>query len=249
MNADVGEGFGAYSIGDDEALMAVLTDVNIACGFHAGDPSIMRRSVELAVARGLGIGAHVGYADLRGFGRRDIDVSPADVYDDTVYQLGALQAVCTTLGGRVGYVKPHGALYHRAWVDAEVADAVVRAVRDVDSSLALVSPSGSAAEARAGELGIRAVAEGYIDRAYLPNGHLAPRSQPGALVSDPAVAVAQVMRMLTEQSVLSTSGDVVQLRAETLCVHSDSPGSARLAGAVRDQLLESGIDVQSFGHE
>jgi 5-oxoprolinase (ATP-hydrolysing) subunit A len=247
LNADIGEGYGAWTIGDDDGLLAVLSDVNIACGFHAGDPSIMRRRVDAAVAGGLGIGAHVAYPDLRGFGRRHIDVPPAQVYDDTIYQLGALQAVCIAAGGRVDYVKPHGALYHDAWTSEQIADAVVRAMRDVDPGLALLCPAGSAMARVAAAAGTRAVQEGYIDRGYLPDGHLVPRSQPGALIGDPEAAARRVLGVLTDGTVTAIDGTVVPLPVESLCVHSDSPGAAALARAVRNALEDHGVGVRPFG--
>ena len=246
LNADIGEGFGAYSIGDDEALMDVLTDVNIACGFHAGDPSVMRRRVVTAAEKNLGIGAHVGYPDLRGFGRRHLQVSASDIYDDTVYQIGALQGMCSTVGVRVKYIKPHGALYHDAWTDEETADAVARAAHDVDSALAFVCPPDSAMAIRAAAHSLRVVAEGYMDRGYLADGHLAPRSHPDALVHDPQLAAARALGMLQEGQVLAVTGETVAVRPQTVCVHSDSPGAAALARAVRTRLEGEGFDVASF---
>src|SRR4051794_24487926 len=197
LNADVGEGFGSWSMGDDAALLPLLSSANVACGFHAGDATIMRRTCEQAVGLGVRIGAHVGYRDLAGFGRRELTADPATLRDETLYQLGALQACAVAAGGAVTYVKPHGALYHRAASDAAVADAVVDGVRAGGSGLAVVGAPASELLRRAAEAGLPAVVEGFVDRAYRPDGTLLPRSQPGAVL-EPEAALEQAVRIATD---------------------------------------------------
>lgn len=246
INADIGEGFGRYSLGDDAQLMGVLTDVNIACGFHAGDPSIMRRSVDRAVAHDLGIGAHVSYPDLRGFGRREMHIPAETVYDDVIYQLGALRGVADTAGGRVSYVKPHGALYQRAWTDVDLAEAIARATRDVDPNAAVLCPAGSALAVVAARRGLIVVREAFVDRGYRADGHLLPRDHDGALLNEPDRAGAQARLIATEGRVIAADGAEVLMPADSLCIHSDSPGAVGLARAARDALERAGVRVRSF---
>ncbi|GAA1524730.1 LamB/YcsF family protein [Nocardioides humi] len=234
LNADVGESFGRWRLGDDDALLPHLTSANVACGFHAGDPLTLRRTCELAVSLGVAIGAQVGYRDLAGFGRRYVDVPAAELEAEVLYQLGALDGIARAAGGRVAYVKPHGALYHAVSRDPEQADAVVGAVRAY-GGLPVLGLAGSSFLAAAADAGLEVVGEGFADRAYLPDGGLVPRSAPGAVLTDPAAAAAQAV-------VLARSGEV-----RSLCVHGDSPGAPALAAAVRAALGEAGIAVGSFG--
>lgn len=241
LNADLGEGFGPWRMGDDAAMLEVVTSANIACGFHAGDPQTMRRTVEAAVAAGVAIGAHVAYPDLRGFGRRETGLPAADVADDVAYQLGALTALARVAGAAVRHVKPHGALYHRLSTDGELAQAVVAAVRSVDPGLVLVVAPGAVALDAAATAGLAAVAEGFADRGYQPDGHLLSRGQPGAVLDD-ADAVAQcAVGMIAGGGVTAADGSWVSLHVATLCVHGDSPGAVAMATAVRTALQGAGI--------
>ncbi|MFI6871071.1 LamB/YcsF family protein [Nocardia sp. NPDC050406] len=254
LNSDLGEGFGAWRMGDDAAMLDIVTSANIACGFHAGDPSIMRRTCELAVAKGVRIGAHVGYRDLVGFGRRALAVAPQELRDETLYQLGSLEAFARAAGGRVRYVKPHGALYHAAAADRELADAVVAAMREFGgptpdhldgTGLALLGPSGTQLESAARDAGIAFVGEGFADRAYTPSGILAPRSQPGAVLW-PDDAVVQALSIARDGKAATVGGDTVAVRAASICVHGDSPAAVEMARRIRSALDDSGVTVTAF---
>ncbi|WP_435771980.1 LamB/YcsF family protein [Nocardioides sp. SYSU DS0651] len=234
LNADVGESFGRWQLGDDAALLAHLTSANVACGFHAGDPLTLRRTVEQAVGLGVAIGAQVGYRDLAGFGRRFIDVAPDELAADVLYQLGALDGLARAAGGRVAYVKPHGALYHAVTTGPTQAAAVVEAVVAY-GGLPLLGMPGSELLRLAREAGLPVVTEGFADRAYRPDGSLVPRSEPGAVLADPVDVAAQAVR-------LASSGSV-----RSICVHGDSPAAAAAAAAARAALAEAGIRVESFG--
>ena len=246
LNADLGEGFGAYKAGDDEGLLGVVTSANVACGFHAGDPLVMRRTVERAAERGVAVGAHPGYPDLLGFGRRDLAASGDEVAAYVVYQIGALQAFCAAAGTRLRYVKAHGALYNRAARDATVAQAIARGVRLADPSLVLLGLAGSEMIAAAREAGIRAAAEAFVDRAYLPTGELVPRSQPGATLHDVAEVTARAVRMAREGTVTAVDGTVMDVRPDSLCVHGDNPDALAIVRAVRERLEAEGITVAPF---
>ncbi len=249
LNCDLGEGLGVWTLGEagtDRALLDVVTSANVACGFHAGDPVIMAATCALAVERGVAIGAHVGYRDLIGFGRRALDV-PADVLRaEVAYQIGALDAVARTVGGRVAYVKPHGALYNTIVHHEAQAGAVVRAVDAVDPTLPLVGLPGSAAARLAHDAGLRTVAEAFVDRGYRADGTLVPRGEPGALVADPAEAAARAVAMVHDGTVRTPGGATVPLAADSLCVHSDTPGAVAVARAVRDALTATGVELRPF---
>ena len=233
LNADVGESFGRWQLGDDAALLPHLTSANVACGFHAGDPLTLVRTCALAVEHGVVIGAQVGYRDLAGFGRRYVEVPAPELEADVLYQLGALDGIARAAGARVAYVKPHGALYHAVSRHPEQAEAVVRAVAAF-GGLPVLGLAGSAFLSAVSAAGLEAVGEGFADRGYLPDGGLVPRSEPGALLLDPAAVAAQAVR-------LATSGEV-----RSLCVHGDSPGAPGLAAAVRTALAEAGVAVAPF---
>jgi UPF0271 protein len=246
LNADLGEGFGAYRSGDDEALLQVVTSANVACGFHAGDPLVMRRTVHEAVAHGVAVGAHPGYPDLMGFGRRDIAATPDEVTAYVVYQVGALQAFCAAAGTRLRYVKAHGALYNRAARDASIAAAIAQGVRLADPSLVLLSLAGSEM-VRAGQAaGLRVAAEAFADRAYLPTGELVPRSQPGATLHDAAEVAGRALRMAGEGTVVATDGSVLEVRPDSICVHGDNPDALAIVHAIRERLRAEGIAVAPF---
>jgi UPF0271 protein len=245
LNADMGEGFGRYRL-DDEHLLDVVTSASIACGFHAGDPIVMRESVLGAVRRGVVVGAHPGYPDLVGFGRRELAATPDEIYSFVAYQVGALRGICAASGGRLRYVKPHGALYNRAARDEGAADAIAHAVHDVDSSLALLGLAGSAMIRAADRVGIRRVSEAFVDRAYRADGTLVPRSEAGAVLSDIASTAERTLQIVTEGRVRAIDGSVVELKAESLCTHGDGPHAVSIVRAVRRRLEAAGVRVAAF---
>jgi len=246
LNSDLGEGYGRWRLGDDEAMLAVVTSANVACGFHAGDPATMRRTVRAAVERGVAVGAQVSYPDLAGFGRRAMDVPSEELRADVVYQLGALRGIAVAEGGEVRYVKPHGALYHAAAGDERVAADVAAAVRAVDPSLVLLGQPGSAALAAAESFGLATAAEAFADRAYTPEGRLVPRGEPGAVLDDPREVAARMLRLVREGLVTATDGTDVAVRAHSICVHGDTPDAVRMAAEVRAVLTRAGVQVRAF---
>lgn len=239
LNADLGEGFGAWRLGDDDALLAVVTSANVACGFHAGDAATMRRVCAAAISRGVVVGAQVGYRDLAGFGRRRIEYDLGELRDEVSYQIGALSAF-----GPVRYVKPHGALYNTAAVDAGQATSVVDAARAF--GLPVLCQPRSALAVAATAAGLRVVAEGFADRAYLPDGRLAPRSEVGAVITDADAVVRRAVRMALDGTVVAVDGSVVGCGVESVCLHGDTPGAVELAHRVRDGLLAAGVPVEPF---
>jgi 5-oxoprolinase (ATP-hydrolysing) subunit A len=244
LNCDMGESFGAYTMGNDIAILDYVTSANIACGFHAGDPPTMRQIVGAALAKGVAIGAHPGLPDLQGFGRRAMQVSAADAYAMVVYQVGALAGFAKAAGGRLNHVKPHGALYNMAAKDRTLADAIAQAVFDLDSGLVLFGLSGSALIDAATALGLRSACEVFADRSYQDNGSLSPRGQPGALIEDRAQSLAQVRHMLTGK-VRAVSGLEVAVRADTLCLHGDQAGALDFARHIRTALYADGVVLQA----
>ncbi len=246
LNSDVGESFGRWTLGDDTAMFRSVSSANVACGFHAGDPSVIRRTCREAAAAGVVIGAHVGYRDLAGFGRRFLDISPSELADDVVYQIGALQALASVEGVRVQYVKPHGGLYNAIVAHTAQARAVVDAVKSVDPSLPIMGLPGSEVLRLAEEAGLRAVTEAFADRAYNPDGTLVSRSLPGAVLEDPEQVAEHVLRMATESAVRTTNGSVLKIRAESICVHGDSPGAVAMATAVKSALGDAGVSIGAF---
>jgi 5-oxoprolinase (ATP-hydrolysing) subunit A len=245
LNGDVGESFGAYEIGDDAALIPILTSANIACGFHAGDPGVMRATVALAREHGTAIGAHPGFPDLVGFGRREIRATPLEVEDFVAYQIGALAAITAAQGARLAHVKPHGALYNMAARDAELADAIARAVAAVDPSLKLFGLPGSKSLEAARRHQVRAVSEAFADRAYRRDGSLVPRSEPWAVIDDEEVVVTRAVAIARDRVVFAADGTRVPLDVETICVHGDTPGAAVLASRIRQALGDAGIQVRA----
>lgn len=240
LNADLGEGFGAWTMGDDDAMLDLVDSANIACGFHAGDPLTMRRTVRRALDRGVSLGAHPSYPDLQGFGRRRMDFSPAELEALLLYQVGALQAVAAAEGGRVSHVKPHGALNNLACADAATADALARALRALDPALILLAPAHSEL-ARAGQrAGLRVALEVFADRAYQDDGQLVPRSRPDAMVHGAAAALAHVRRMLDEGALVSVSGKRLPTAIDSICVHGDGADAVATAAALRAGLLAAG---------
>ena len=246
LNSDVGESFGRWSLGDDAAMMASVSSANVACGFHAGDPSVIRSTCETAAKAGVVVGAHVGYRDLAGFGRRYMDVDPRELVDDVVYQIGALQALAATAGTRVSYVKPHGGLYNAIVRNTEQARAVVDAVKSVDPGLPILGLPGSEVLRLAEAAGLRAVSEAFADRAYNPDGTLTSRSQPGSVLEDPEAVAARVLQMTTREAISAIDGSDLLISAESVCVHGDSPGAVAMAVAVKRALDAAGISIKAF---
>lgn len=246
LNADLGEGFGPWRMGDDEALLRVVSSANVACGFHAGDPTIMRRTCELAVEHGVTVGAHVSYRDLAGFGRRQIEIGETELADEVLYQIGALDAACRAAGTRVRYVKPHGALYNRVFHDDAHAAAVVAAVRMFDRSLHVLGAPGSRLLALATDCDLATCGEAFVDRGYLPTGELVPRDRPGAVFRDRDQAVAQALTLALAGTAATATGELVVVRARSLCLHGDTPGAVTLASAVRDALDDAGVTIAPF---
>ncbi|SFQ11590.1 MULTISPECIES: LamB/YcsF family protein [Actinomadura] len=244
INADLGEGFGIWELGDDLALLDVITSANVACGFHAGDPLIMRRVCAAAVERGVTIGAQVSYRDLAGFGRREMDVAAPELTAEILYQLAALDGIARVEGGRVAYVKPHGALYNRVTRDAAQARAVADAVREYDPSLPLLTLPSSAVRDVAD--GLTVVTECFADRAYTPSGALVSRREPGAVIHDREAVVERAVRMAVKGTVVAVDGSEVALKARSICVHGDTPGAVALARSVRSALSDAEVALEPF---
>ncbi len=245
FNCDMGESFGAYKLGFDEELMLYISSANIACGFHAGDPMCMRQTVRLAEEAGVAIGAHPGFPDLMGFGRRVMRLSPEEIRNYVIYQVGALQAF--TKAKRLQHVKPHGALYNMGERNEELARTVAEAIREVDPNLILVGLAGSAWIKAGNDVGLRVASEVFADRALNPDGTLVPRSQPGAVIHDVEDVVGRVLKILAEEKVIAITGEEVQVRVDTICLHGDTPRAALLAQTIRQRLEAAGVDVVPMG--
>ena len=246
LNADLGEGFGAWELGDDEAMLGLVTSANVASGFHAGDPALLLRTCREAAARGVRIGAQVSYRDLAGFGRRFIDVTPEDLTADVIYQIGALQAIAHAAGAAVTYVKPHGALYNTIVSHREQAAAVAAAVHSVDLGLPVLGLSGSVFFEEARKRGLRTVAEAFADRAYQPDGTLVSRREPGSVLHDPLEIAERVAGMVATGQVSAVDGTTIPITVESVCVHGDSPGAVEIATAVRERLITDGVNLAAF---
>jgi 5-oxoprolinase (ATP-hydrolysing) subunit A len=246
LNADLGEGFGVWTLGDDDAMLDIVTSANVACGFHAGDPAGLLRVCRAAAERGVRIGAQVSYRDLAGFGRRFMDVAPDELTAEVIYQIGALSAIATAAGASVSYVKPHGALYNSIVTNKPQARAVAAAVHAADRRLPVLGPAGSVFFDAAGELGLRTVAEAFADRAYRPDGQLVSRREPGAVLHDTEQIAARVLTMITEGRVTAQDGTEIPINVESVCVHGDSPGAVQIAEAVRARLAEHGVTPAPF---
>ncbi|MFJ6538958.1 LamB/YcsF family protein [Paenarthrobacter sp. NPDC091711] len=246
LNADLGESFGSWTMGDDASMFRIVSSANVACGFHAGDPLTMLDSCRAAFELDVRVGAHVGYRDLAGFGRRSLDMTFDELFGDVLYQLGALDGMAHAVGASVDYVKPHGALYNRIVRDAEQAEAVVAAVHAYDPGLPVLGLPGSAWLTLAEESGHPVFREAFVDRAYLPDGTLVPRTQEGAVLHDPDAVVAQAVRLATRKEVLAIDGTVVPVQADSLCIHGDTPGAVNMAAAVREGLEKAGVEIEAF---
>ncbi|MBN8482296.1 MAG: LamB/YcsF family protein [Xanthomonadales bacterium] len=246
LNSDIGEAFGAWAMGADESVLDHVTSANVACGFHAGDPLVMQRTVAAAARRGVAIGAHPSLPDLQGFGRREMRITPAEAQALVVYQIGALAAFARAAGTRLTHVKPHGALYNMAARDAVLADAIARAVADLDASLVLVGLAGSELPAAGARLGLRVAHEAFADRRYEADGRLTPRSEPGAVNDDIDAAIAQAIAIATRREATTRAGETVRIVADTLCVHGDRPDAGEFAGRLRAALVVAGVEVRAL---
>ncbi len=246
LNCDMGESFGAWRMGCDEKLMDYVSSVNIACGFHAGDPSVIRKTVELAIRKNVAIGAHPSFPDLQGFGRREMKMSEQEIFDIVLYQVSALKGICEAFGGELHHVKPHGALYNQAAKNPSVARAIAEAVKAIDSSLVFYGLSGSHLVAEASKIGLRTASEVFADRTYQPDGTLTPRHFQNALIKNTAEAIKQVLQIVKTQTVTATNGEVISLTAETVCIHGDSENALEFAIAINSELQKNGIQVQTI---
>jgi UPF0271 protein len=246
LNGDLGESLGAWRMGDDAALLAIVSSANVACGFHAGDPAGILQTLREAGARGVVVGAHVSYPDLAGFGRRNMDVASADLRADVIYQVGALQGLAAAAGTTVRYVKPHGALYNTIAHDERQAHDVIAALLALDPRLVLVGLAGSPLLGWARAAGLRVVAEAFADRAYTPQGTLVSRREPGAVLHDPQEIAARMLRLATGGVVTAIDGSTVRIEADSICVHGDSPGAVETARQVRAVLEAAGVAIRPF---
>ncbi len=246
INSDLGESFGAWTMGDDSAMLDIVSSANVACGFHAGDPAGILKTLRAATERGVAIGAHVGYRDLAGFGRRNMDPTSEELIGDVIYQIGALQGLAKAAGTRVTYVKPHGALYNTIAVDARQGKDVIDAILGIDPSLALMALAGSPLVAQARAAGLTVVAEAFADRAYTPEGNLVSRRETGSVLHDPDLIAARMVRMVREGVVEAIDGTLTKVDAQSICVHGDSPGAVAMAKRLREVFEQSGLAIRSF---
>lgn len=246
LNSDLGESFGAYTMGMDEKILEVITSANIACGFHAGDPDVMHKTVQLALKNNVAIGAHPGFPDLVGFGRRNLAVSPKESYTLMVYQIGALQSFVKAEGGTMQHVKPHGALYNMAAKDKALAEAIAESLYKVNPELILFALAGSEMITAAKKIGLRVAEEVFADRTYQKDGTLTPRSQPNSMITDDAEALKQVIRMVKEQKVIATDGTEVPLQADTICVHGDGEHALLFSKKIKEALVQEQIQISAL---
>ena len=246
LNRDLGEGFGAWRMGDDAAMLDIVSSANIACGFHAGDPAGLLATLRAAAARGVAVGAHVSYPDRVGFGRRDLDVAPEDLLADVIYQIGALQGLARAAGTRVRYVKPHGALYNRIAHDARQGAAVIAAIKAVNPDLVLMGLAGAPILAQARAEGLAVVAEAFADRAYRPDGQLVSRRDPGAVLHDPEVIAARMLRLAQTGRLATIEGTDLDLAVDSICIHGDSPGAVAISARIRAVLAQAGVAIAPF---
>ncbi|WP_027997933.1 LamB/YcsF family protein [Sinorhizobium arboris] len=246
LNSDLGESFGAWTMGDDAAMLDIVSSANVACGFHAGDPAGILKTLRAAAGRGVAVGAHVGYRDLAGFGRRNMDPTSEELIADVIYQIGALQGLARAAGTRVTYVKPHGALYNTIAVDRRQAADVIAAVRAIDPSLVLMALAGSPLVEQARAAGLTVVAEAFADRAYTPEGNLVSRREKGAVLHDPELVAMRMVRMVREGVVEAIDGTLTKIAAQSICVHGDSPGAVGMARRLREAFEQAGLAIRPF---
>lgn len=247
LNCDLGESFGNYKIGNDENIIPVITSANIACGFHAGDAQVMNNTVKLAQENNIGIGAHPGLPDLQGFGRRNMDLSPQEIYDTVIYQLGAISGFCAIHNAKLNHVKPHGALYQMGARDEEIAHAIAQAVHDFDSSLIFVGLSNTLLISKAKELGLQTASEVFADRRYEANGQLVSRKKSDALITNTEEAISQVVSMVKDQQVTAKNGEKIAIQADTICVHGDGVNAFEFVTQIRERLSKEGISISTLG--
>jgi len=246
LNADVGESFGAYTLGDDAAVLRSVTSANVAAGFHGGDPSVLRRTIRLARESGVAVGAHPSFPDRAGFGRREMKIPLNEAEDLVLYQIAAVAGVVRAEGGHLAHVKPHGALYNMAGRDRDLADTIARAVAAFDRELVLYATPGSALAAAGAAAGLRVAIEGFADRGYRADGSLVPRDEPGATITSIEEVVTRAMRMATEHTVMAVDGTLIPLHADTLCIHGDTPGAAAMAAWIRAGLNSVDVEVRAL---
>ena len=244
LNCDMGESFGAWKMGSDAKLIDYVSSVNIACGFHAGDPGTIRQTIKLAIGRGVMIGAHPSFLDLQGFGRRSMSLSSGEIFDLVLYQVSAVKGICEALGAKLHHVKPHGALYNQAAKDANLSRAICEAVKAIDKKLILYGLSGSFLISEAKKANLKSASEVFADRTYTSHGNLTPRSESNALIRDTSAAVSQVVQMIKEQTVTATNGEKVPLRAETICIHGDGKYAVEFAKSINLELSRSEIKIK-----
>lgn len=249
VNCDLGEGFGAYSLGSDEAIMAHISSANIACGFHAGDPLVMKKAIQWTMDHGVGIGAHPGYPDLQGFGRRSLQMGSDELFAAILYQAGALKSMTEALGGKMRHVKPHGALYNTAAADFQVARAIASAVYALDPSLILVGLPGSQMEHAASQAGLPFAGEAFADRAYNDDGTLVSRSNPGAVIHDPAILTERLIRFVKEKTVVSITGTIIPVKADTICIHGDNKSALEFAQSLGQVFKKQRICLKPMGEK
>ena len=243
LNCDMGESFGAWKMGRDAELMDYVSSVNIACGFHAGDPTVIRKTIETGIKKGVAIGAHPSFPDLQGFGRRAMALSPHEVFDTVLYQISAVKGICEALGAKLNHVKPHGALYNQAAKDKRLAEAIAKAVKSIDKNLIFYGLSGSHLISEAEKTGLKTASEVFADRSYQTDGSLTPRTETNALIHDSEQAISQVLEMVTNQTVTATGGEKVSIKAETVCIHGDGANALEFARLIRARLTENGIEI------
>lgn len=248
LNCDMGESFGAWKMSNDAALMDYVSSVNIACGFHAGDATVIRKTIETAVKKGVSVGAHPSFPDLQGFGRREMKLSAEEIFDVVLYQISALKGICESFGIKLHHVKPHGALYNQAAKDETMASAIAKAVKSLDKNLILYGLSGSHLISGAEKIGLNTASEVFADRTYTAEGNLTPRSETNALINDTEQAVSQVLQMVSDQTVTATGGEKIPIRAETICIHGDGEHALEFAKKIRERLLNNGIEISAIWH-
>jgi len=246
LNCDMGESFGAWRMGNDADLMNYVSSINISCGFHAGDASVMHETVEAAIEKGVAIGAHPSFPDLQGFGRRAMSLSEPEIFDVVLYQVSALKGICEALGARLHHVKPHGALYNQAAKDKKIARAIAKAMKAIDENLVFYGLSGSFLISEAEALGLKTASEVFADRTYQPDGNLTPRTEPNALIKDTEKAISQVLQMVKEKTVTTLSGEKISIKAETVCIHGDGENALEFAKEIRQRLIQARIDIHSI---
>ncbi|ERS93377.1 5-oxoprolinase subunit PxpA [Staphylococcus simulans] len=247
LNCDLGEAFGNYSFGGDHQIIPLITSANIACGFHAGDENVMYETVKLAKENGVGIGAHPGFHDIQGFGRRNMDLSPDEIYTLVAYQIGALSAFCRIHDVKINHVKPHGALYNMGARDKDIAHAIAQAVYDVDPSIILVGLSNTLLVSEAEAVGLKAANEVFADRRYEENGQLVSRKEADAVLTDTDEAIEQVVKMVKENKVIAKTGKEIELKADTICVHGDGAHALEFVSKIRERLTKEGISITKLG--